>query len=196
MPEVGDPIDPGNEAHDLVMSVFGGMSNRCRFPAEYALVNRITHPLNVCLREDAILADVDGWLTREFAPRRLRQTITDLVAAQDQVVVRPDDHGGTAEKIAACDYKLTQYRAALDAGARPVTVAGWIAETEAERARHEMSLCPSATRARMSEEEIEATPGRPDHLSRGLRGPGMPVGDLAWFMRESRSTWEAEPVWL
>ena len=26
MPEVGGPIDPANEAHDLVMSVFGGMS--------------------------------------------------------------------------------------------------------------------------------------------------------------------------
>ena len=26
MPEVGGPIDPNNEAHDLVMSVFGGMS--------------------------------------------------------------------------------------------------------------------------------------------------------------------------
>ena len=27
VPEVGGPIDPDNEAHDLVMSVFGGMSN-------------------------------------------------------------------------------------------------------------------------------------------------------------------------
>ncbi|MCM3884186.1 recombinase family protein [Frankia sp. R82] len=26
VPEVGGPIDPGNEAHDLIMSVFGGMS--------------------------------------------------------------------------------------------------------------------------------------------------------------------------
>ena len=26
VPEVGGPIDPNNEAHDLIMSVFGGMS--------------------------------------------------------------------------------------------------------------------------------------------------------------------------
>jgi hypothetical protein len=26
VPEVGGPLDPDNEAHDLVMSVFGGMS--------------------------------------------------------------------------------------------------------------------------------------------------------------------------
>jgi hypothetical protein len=44
--------------------------DRRRSPAEYALANRVEHPLNVCLREDAILADVDGWLAREFAPHR------------------------------------------------------------------------------------------------------------------------------
>ena len=37
VPEVGGPIDPANEAHDLVMSVFGGMSkgerNRVRVAA-------------------------------------------------------------------------------------------------------------------------------------------------------------------
>ncbi|MGC9669902.1 recombinase family protein [Planosporangium sp. 12N6] len=30
VPEVGGPLDPDNEAHDLVMSVFGGMSKRER----------------------------------------------------------------------------------------------------------------------------------------------------------------------
>jgi hypothetical protein len=29
VPEVGGPIDPDNEAHELVMSVFGGMSHEC-----------------------------------------------------------------------------------------------------------------------------------------------------------------------
>ncbi len=56
---------------------------RCRSPAEYALANRVEHPLNVCLRKDAILADVGGWLAREFAPHRLRQTIAGLAAAQE-----------------------------------------------------------------------------------------------------------------
>ena len=26
VPEVGGPVDPGSEAHDLVMTLFGGMS--------------------------------------------------------------------------------------------------------------------------------------------------------------------------
>jgi site-specific DNA recombinase len=144
---------------------------RCRFPAEYALANRITHPPNVCLREDAILADVDGWLTREFGPHRLRETIADLVAAEERGAIRPDDHEEIAQKIGACDHKLAQYRAALDAGASPGTVAGWIAETEAERARHEMSLRQSATRARMSEEEIEAMISRLGGLAVTLHDP-------------------------
>jgi hypothetical protein len=35
---------------------------------------------------------------------------------------------------AGCDRKLAQYRAALDAGANAVTVAGWIAGAEAGKA--------------------------------------------------------------
>jgi hypothetical protein len=38
-------------------------------------------------------------------------------------------------KIDDCDRRLTQYRAALDAGADPASVARWITQTEAERAR-------------------------------------------------------------
>jgi hypothetical protein len=38
-------------------------------------------------------------------------------------------------KIAECDRLLARYREALDSGASPATVAAWIAETEAEKAR-------------------------------------------------------------
>jgi hypothetical protein len=44
-----------------------------------------------------------------------------------------------AWRIADCDRKLNQYRAPLDAGASPTTVAGWIAETEVEMARLQAS---------------------------------------------------------
>ena len=40
---------------------------------------------------------------------------------------------------AACDRKLSQYRAALDAGADPTVLPGWITRTQAERV-------PSASR--------------------------------------------------
>jgi site-specific DNA recombinase len=41
---------------------------RCRFPSEYALANKVRHPRNVYLRQDAFEADVNGWLTTVFAP--------------------------------------------------------------------------------------------------------------------------------
>ncbi|GAA1802304.1 hypothetical protein GCM10009682_25170 [Luedemannella flava] len=40
---------------------------------------------------------------------------------------------GADDLIKECDRKIARYRAALDAGADPALVAGWIAETQAER---------------------------------------------------------------
>jgi site-specific DNA recombinase len=111
---------------------------RCRFPAEYALANRLTHPLNVTLRQDALLAPLDEWLASKFEPRHLRATIDELAAAA--VIDQPEPRAQEDEistKTAECDRKLDQYRATLDAGADPVTVARWINETEAERARYQ-----------------------------------------------------------
>jgi len=55
-------------------------------------------------------------------------------AAQRGTTPSSPDSGQTAGKIAECDRKLAQYRAALDAGANPATVAAWIDETEAQKA--------------------------------------------------------------
>jgi len=142
---------------------------RCRFPAEYAVANHIEHPLNVCLREDAILGQLGGWLALEFAPPRLTQTIHDLAHAQTAETASAEDSEHTARKIAECDRKLAQYRAALDAGASPATVATWIAETEAERARYQVGRRQVAIRPRMSEAEIEAIAGQLTDIARVLR---------------------------
>jgi site-specific DNA recombinase len=50
-------------------------------------------------------------------------------------------------RVAECDRKLNQYQAALHVGASPATVAGWIAETEAEKASQSRTAQP-ARRAR------------------------------------------------
>jgi site-specific DNA recombinase len=112
----------------------------------------------VNLREDAIVGQVDDWITLEFAPHRLAETIRDLAAAPQPDVTR-DANGDdeTARKIAACDGKLVQYRAALDAGANSATVAAWIAETEAERSTYELAMRRYEPRPRrMAESEIKA----------------------------------------
>ena len=129
---------------------------RCRFAAEYALANRVQHPLNVNLREDAIIGQVDGWLAREFAPHRLTETVRDLAAVQLSGSSMRAGDDQTARKVAECDRKLAQYRAALDAGADPATVAEWITETEAEKASYALLTRRPAPRARMSEAEVKA----------------------------------------
>jgi hypothetical protein len=54
VPEVGGPVDPGSEAHDLVMTLFGGMSKgertrvktrvRAAMSAQTATEGRFAHP--------------------------------------------------------------------------------------------------------------------------------------------------------
>jgi hypothetical protein len=131
---------------------------RCRFPAEYALANRIDHPRNVDLREQSVLDPLDAWLAQVLAPAQLAETIETMAAAQDDL----DRHGLAAnraiQKIAECETKLTRHRAALEAGADPALVTGWIAETQAERIKAESELRQETggNQARMTTEEIAA----------------------------------------
>lgn len=56
---------------------------RCRFPAEYALANKISHPRNVYLREDAFEPQVNDWIAAVFAPGHVQHTIDLIMAAQE-----------------------------------------------------------------------------------------------------------------
>jgi site-specific DNA recombinase len=150
-------------------TVHGDAYYRCRFPAEYALANRVEHPLSVSLREDMIIGQVDSWLAREFAPHRLTNTLRDLAAAQRHETTQAGDDEETARKIAECDRKLAQYRAALDAGADPATVAAWIAETGAQKASYARVMRkPATTRHRMTEAEIKAIVDKLAEIARVL----------------------------
>jgi hypothetical protein len=109
---------------------------RCRFPQEYAQANQIEHPRNVIMREEILIPPLDTWLVQELSPMQRRHTIAKLVdqaaVAAPAAVMVP-----AAPTVADCDVKLARYRAALDAGADPAVVAGWIAETQAERRQAE-----------------------------------------------------------
>ena len=129
---------------------------RCRFPDEYALANRLHHPRNVYLREDALLPALDGWLGCYFSPHRRAQTIAAIVAAQGG-----DDEDATSAlahlTIAECDRKLARYRAtveALDDGADPAVVAGWITGTQKQRNAALPQLHQTSRQVRMSHDQI------------------------------------------
>jgi hypothetical protein len=83
----------------------------------------------------------------------MNETLRALAEVRQSEVVHADDDNGTAGKVAECDRKLAQYRAALDAGAtRPRSPRG-----SAEKATHALVMRRSGKpRPRMTEQEIKA----------------------------------------
>ncbi|MGR6320810.1 recombinase family protein [Micromonospora soli] len=152
---------------------------RCRFPQEYALANQVPHPRNVYLREDALTDPLDTWLASAFTPHRIEQTITALADAQP-LNLPPAPATAAQTIINECDAKLERYRAALDAGADPAVVTGWIAQTQTERAR--------------AEAELDANAGNsPRQMSRAeIRDLVTALGDIAAALRDADPADKAE----
>jgi site-specific DNA recombinase len=109
--------------------VHGTPYYRCRFAAEYALASHVEHPLSINLREDAVIGQVDRWLAREFAPHRLRDTISDLAAVQLAAITQsehpPRRNAATETKTRPLDRHKSIVRCPLRQVAdRPVATSG------------------------------------------------------------------------
>lgn len=117
----------GQHSHDVAYY-------RCRYPADYALANRVEHPKNVIMREDHAIGPIDAWIAAVFDPARRDQTIEEL-AGQISTQTRPapprQRSGG--EIAAEFDKKIARYKQALDQGASAAVVTAWIAEAEQQR---------------------------------------------------------------
>ncbi|MCX4750606.1 recombinase family protein [Kitasatospora sp. NBC_01287] len=113
---------------------------RCRYPSEYAQSRALDHPLTVYLREDALLPALDSWIGTVFAPGRLKCTIHEMQEAQ--AVSGPDPVALEAARrdLDTSAARLTSYRAALDAGGDPATVAGWINEARLDQTTAQQRL--------------------------------------------------------
>jgi site-specific DNA recombinase len=103
---------------------------RCQYASEYALANKIDHPKVVYVRESAIVPRLDEWLARLFNPDNIDATVAAIVDARG-----PDDASearaeAARQKLADCDDRLDKYRTALDTGADPAAVAGWMSEVQ------------------------------------------------------------------
>ncbi|MCM3885556.1 recombinase family protein [Frankia sp. R82] len=152
---------------------------RCRYPQEYALANHIDHPLTVYVREDSVVPALDDWLASAFDPDRVEATLAALEQAQ------PDDTPAAdplRQAVAACDRKLTRHRAALEAGADPVIVTGWIAEVQAERAAAIAAL----------ERQGRRTPARPRLTRPQIKSLIDGLGGLLKVLREADPADKAE----
>lgn len=116
---------------------------RCRFPQEYALVNKIDHPRNVIMREDILITPLDTWLAQQFGPLQRRHTIATLIEQATVGAPTPAPAAAPGPTGAEIDAKLARYRAALKAGADPAVVTAWIAEAQAERRLITQQQAPS-----------------------------------------------------
>ena len=128
---------------------------RCRFPAEYALANKVDHPRNVYLRQDAFAAQVNDWLAIVFAPGHLPGTIDQMMAGQQAEGDTIAAEAATA-KIADANLKMARYRAALDAGGDPEEIGKWITDAKAQRLRAEAELRQATSKATMTRQQIQA----------------------------------------
>src|SRR5260370_25063146 len=94
---------------------------RCRYPAEYAEPNN-RHPKSVYVREGIVIPAVDRWLSTLFEEEHVDSTIDAMAGSLKSN--RHDEATVTARRaIARCDARLASYRAALDPGADPATIA-------------------------------------------------------------------------
>ena len=113
---------------------------RCRFPEEYALANKVTHPLNVYIREDRIVPRLDQWLAGLFEPEHIERTLDTLARAQRAASHQDVAVAAARRQIVEADRKLARHRAALEAGADPAVVTGWIKDVQAAKAEAESRL--------------------------------------------------------
>ncbi|MGW5479907.1 hypothetical protein [Streptomyces sp. NPDC004008] len=136
VPEVGGPIDPDNEAHDLVMSVFGGMSKGER--------NRIKSRVRTAMSSQAQL---QGRYLGGRPPYGYR------IADAGPHWAGPSTPGDQGMRAAA-----RPHQAALDAGADPAVVTQWINEAQRDKdaAQKKLDAHPFVTRKRQS----RSTPDR------------------------------------
>jgi hypothetical protein len=100
----------------------------------------------------------------EVAEPTGRQLQRDSQAPDTELAARAE----LTRKLSACDRKLNQYRAALDAGAGPVEVTGWINAVKQERAKLDGDLRATPRGERLSCQEITDMIERIGNLVEGV----------------------------
>jgi site-specific DNA recombinase len=127
---------------------------RCTFTSEYAIANKIDHPKAVYIKESAMVPRLDEWLTGLFDPLNIEATVGALASVGDIDEEAEARSEAGRRKLADCDDRLSKYRAALDGGADPVVVAGWMSEVQGERLQAEAELAISGPAAPLPADEL------------------------------------------
>ncbi|WP_157253841.1 hypothetical protein [Nonomuraea typhae] len=114
---------------------------------------------NVLLQEIDLAPKLDEYLGRLLTPWSINWTLHILGHADEVPAPALLEAESLKREIADCDRKLKGYRAALDAGAAPVTVAEWMKDEQARKATLERRLnhLPVGRPRRFDREAMAAT---------------------------------------
>ncbi|MHB8465048.1 MAG: recombinase family protein [Acidimicrobiales bacterium] len=181
----------------------GGTYYRCRYPSEYAMTKEVNHPKTVYVQEDPIVAALDRWLGRLFDAAHIDETCRVLAGVSEV-----DEEGaaraeGARRQLADCDARLAKYRAALEAGADPTIVAGWLREVEGQRLTAERALSATGSTAPLTAAQVKALVGDARRVVRKLANADsdlkaelyQALGVRATYLPESNSVeLVAQPV--
>lgn len=109
------------------------------------------------MREETLLPGLDRWVAGLFDDEHLDVTCAALAEANGGLA--EDDEGRQLDlrrQLRQCDDKLAKYRALLDHDGSLTSVAGWMAEVEAERRTIERQLGRKPTTRKHTAAEIKA----------------------------------------
>lgn len=118
----------------------GHNNYRCTYADEYALTKGIDHPRALYLREDRITSALDGWIATVFDDEHAETTWQAIAEAQQPDEAAAARREAAERTVADCRDRLAKYRAALDAGADPLVVTGWMREVQGEQLAAEREL--------------------------------------------------------
>jgi hypothetical protein len=155
----------------------------CRFPAEYALAYKASHPKNVYLREIEVLSQIDTWLAALSAPDGIDATVDQLAEQAGRLEAPAARAKATAAqaRIAGYDAQILGYRASIDADGDPVVIGPWIAETQAKKVA--------------AHAEVRAATGQRSMNRDGIAAVVAAFGDLARVVQSAEPADKAEAYW-
>ena len=129
---------------------------RCKFPVEYA-VSEEKHPKTIYVREDALLAPIDRWISKLFDDEHIEETCSALESIAGPDIADRNREADAKRRLKECDAKLAKYRKAIEAGTDPTIVNEWIEEIRLARQAAETSLRSSTSKDnRLTHAQIKA----------------------------------------
>lgn len=143
---------------------------RTMAPGAMALAD---HPVTVNLREDVVVAALNGWIGRLFEPEAIDRTVAELLGSQPAHVTSvPGMDDATARRTDA-ERRLQRFQGAIAAGVDPSALIEPMNQAQADRAAAQASI--EATRA-----------SRPMLDDKRLRTMIASLGDLATTLTEAK----------